>query len=179
MRHQKILLFGLIALLLLGLGGCAKYKITTPLEQSLNTTASWRIGEIRDGLPSDMDPEDKPDEFNIMKLKNFLKEELEKRNLFQETGLASSDQLEVTGNILEYKKGSGLVRALIGFGIGNAVLTIELELRNRTTGKTLFAGNFKQTVSDWKESGEKCFKRVAKDFAKALEKQQKKLLKGS
>ncbi len=179
MRHRRRPAFVLVVLLSLGLAGCATYKVTTPLEEPLNTTATWHIGEIRDALPADMDPEDRPSESHITLLKSHLKEQLEKKKLFQVAGAPGADVFDITGSILEFKKGSGFVRFLIGFGLGNAVLTVELQLRNRFTGEVLFSGNFKQQVSSWAESGDECFKRVAKDFAKALEKQQKKLLKES
>ena len=91
-------------------------------------------------------------------------------------------QYVIEGSILQFKKGSGLVRALIGFGIGSAKVTTELKLIRRAKSpeeqdKVIFAGNFKQTVSDWLESGDKIFERVAKDFAKVLKKRMKKIQK--
>jgi curli biogenesis system outer membrane secretion channel CsgG len=87
--------------------------------------------------------------------------------------------LEVTGSILEYKKGSGWLRFFIGFGAGNAVVNTELRLVDASSGKLLFSGNFKQKVSGWGETGDATWKRIAKDFAKALEKQNKKLIQES
>ena len=88
----------------------------------------------------------------------------------------------VEGSVLEFKKGSGLVRFLIGFGAGNAKVTTELRLIKRSQSpeeqdEIIFAGNFKRSVSDWTESGDKTFENVAKDFAKALQKRLKKLEK--
>jgi hypothetical protein len=177
LRSARLALLWASAVLLVA--GCASYKVTTPLEKPLDTAAGWRIGEIRDALPPDMDPEDKPESGDISLLVGHLKSQLEKKKLFQSEGLPIADQLEVTGSILEYKKGSGFVRAVIGFGLGDAVLTVELQLRNATTGEVLFSGNFKGRVSDWTETGDKCFEMVAKDFAKELDKQQKKILKGT
>jgi len=168
-----------LLMLIVFLAGCATYKVTSPLERPIGTSGNWYIGEIRDALPADTEPEDRPDEFAITKLKGHLKTELEKKHLYQTGGQTPADDLEIRGNILEYKKGSGFLRFLFGAFAGGAVLTTELQLCQRQGGEVLFAGNFSQRVSSWAESGDEMFKRIAKDFAKALEKNNKKALQGS
>jgi hypothetical protein len=160
------------------LAGCATYKVTTPLEQPIDTAASWRMGQIRDALPPDIEAEDKPDEFQYTVLADKIREQIDKKKIFGSVADPTSKKLEISGSIIEYKKGSGFLRFMIGFGAGSAVLTTELQVRNLETGAVLFSGNFKGTVSSWSESGDKCFDTVAKGFAKALEKEQKRLLKG-
>ena len=178
MKTMQLSMIALCAVLLVVAAGCANYKITTPLEQPLDTAAQWRIGEIRDALPPDMEVEDKPDAYQYTVLGDKIREQIEKKKIFGNLAYSQPGQLEITGSIIEFKKGSGFLRFLIGFGAGNSVLTTELQVRNRESGAVLFSGNFKGVVSSWAESGEKCFDAVAKDFAKALQKQQKKLLKG-
>ena len=75
---------------------------------------------------------------------------------------------EVRGSILEYKRGSGFLRFMIGFGAGSAKVVTELSLVDLGDGGTVFSGNFEGTVGSWGESGEAMYKRVAKDFRKAL-----------
>jgi len=116
---------------------------------------------------------------DLDEFRSFLKEALEKKNIFLSSyETTGKPNYEITGNILEYKRGSGAVRVLIGFGLGNAKITIEMKLRNIATGEIAFAGNFKQSVSSGYESGLEMYRRVAKDFAKELSNQQKKLEKG-
>jgi hypothetical protein len=179
MNSRTVLVTLLWASVILLAAGCASYKVTTPLEQPLDTSAKWCMVEIRDALPPDIEAEDKPDEFQYTILADKIREQIIKKKIFAGLADPGSCQLEITGSIIEYKKGSGFLRFMIGFGAGNAVLTTELQVRNRVTGAVLFSGNFRGTVSSWAEAGKKCFDTVAKDFAKALEKQQKQLLKGN
>jgi hypothetical protein len=164
------LLVGLLCL------GCATYKITQPLDQIIDTAATWHIGEIKDGLPPDMDPDDRPQTHNLTVIKGYLKAELQKKDFFVEAGLPQADELEVTGTLLEFNKGSAFLLFMFGglFG-GSPTITMELQLVNRATSEVLFSGNFKQTTTDWMESLDDCYERLAKDFAKALEKEEKRL----
>jgi hypothetical protein len=166
--------------ILMMLVGCATYRITNPLEQPIDTAASWRIGEIKDALPQDMDPEDRPETGDITLLAAYLKSELQKKKFFQEQGLENASKFEVIGTLMEFKKGSQFLRIVLGgiFG-GNASLTVELQVRNSETSQILFAGNFKGTTQDWNETLDNCYKRVAADFAKALEKSNKLAVAGS
>jgi len=169
---RTLSLFTVAILLLLVMGCAKKYVITTELSESINTENSCLIGEIGDKLPLDFDPEKKPTIEHIDKLKNYLVKELEKKDIFSAVGLSDpSPNYVVEGNILDFKEGSGALRFFIGFGAGNAKLTVELSLINKKTNEIIFGGNFKQTVSSGGESGDAAFKRVAQDFAKALEKQ--------
>jgi len=90
-------------------------------------------------------------------------------------GLVLVCLLGFDGTVLEYTKGSGVVRYLIGFGAGKAAVTMELKLVSVSTGQVLFSGNFRQQVGSWTESGDECWERIAKEFAKELEKQNNKL----
>ena len=175
--------FALLTVILSGIllfSGCTHYKITQRLEQPIKKPSNCSIGEIEDKLPTDFDEDDKPALEHIEKFRDYLKTELEKKDIFQTVQLMNLElEYEVVGGILDFKKGSGFVRFLIGFGAGSAKLTIELKLKDRNTGEILFAGNFKQEVSSYLESGDMIFKRIAQDFAKELEKQIKKLQKGN
>ncbi|MCK4415245.1 MAG: DUF4410 domain-containing protein [Candidatus Eisenbacteria sp.] len=177
--HRSISWMTAVVFVLAALSGCAQYRITQDLTQPIEQPANCSIGEIGDGLPVDMAAEDRPSLENIGKLKNYLREKLGKKKVF--ASVMASDPnagYEVVGAVLEYKKGSGCVRYIGLFGAGNAKLTVELRLIDKKSGDVLFAGNFKQKVSSWMESGAKTFERVADDFAKALEKQWKKQQRG-
>lgn len=157
--------------------GCAHYVVTQNLTVPLGTGQSCLIGDITESLPADVDDEDKPPMSDLDEFRSFLKEALEKKNIcLSSSETTGKPDCEITGNILEYKRGSGAVRVLIGFGLGNAKITIEMKLRNIATGEIAFAGNFKQSVSSGYESGLEMYRRVAKDFAKELSNQQKKLI---
>jgi hypothetical protein len=179
MKAKGILLCVVILCGVLVLSGCATYKITRKLEKPINREGNCSIGDIKDQLPIDFDEEDKPTLEEVDKLRDHLRIELEKKGIFRAVEMLNPDaEYEVTGGILDYKKGSGAVRFLIGFGAGNAKLTVNLRLEDRNTEEVLFAGNFFREVSDWTESGAKTYERVGKDFAKALEKEIKKLKEG-
>ncbi len=157
---------------------CATYKITRELEKPIDREGNCRIGEIGDELPIDFPEEDKPTLEQIDEFRDCLRIELEKKGIFRAVELYSPEaEYEVVGGILDYKKGSGAARFLIGLGVGNAKLTATLKLQDRNTGKILFAGNFTQEVSSGLETGGMTFDRAASDFAKALDKQIKKLKK--
>lgn len=178
MRVKTFVLLTVILTGILLFSGCAPYKITQPLEQPLKKPSNCSIGEIADMLPTDFDEDDKPTLEHIDRFKDYLRIELEKKGFFQNVQLMSPEsEYQVTGGILDFKKGSGFVRFLGLFGAGNAKLTTTLKLQDRNTGETLFAGTFKQEVSSYLESGDKIFERVAQDFAKELGKQIKKLQK--
>jgi len=163
----------LAALALLAIVGCSKsYVVTRPLDEPLRTPIVIGVGDITDDLPSDMPEEKKPTAEDLGKLRRYLDEEIAKRDRWR---LASEpdDSLnyEVQASLLEYKRGSGALRFLIGFGAGNARATMTLKLIDRTTGKVAFSGNFYGTVSSWAEGGDQMFRRIAHDFAKVLDKQ--------
>jgi hypothetical protein len=77
---------------------------------------------------------------------------------------------EVRGRILEYERGSGFLRFMIGFGAGSAKVVTELSLIDRHDGRIVFSGNFEGLVTNWKESGAEIYKSVATDFRKAIKK---------
>ncbi len=169
-------LFVLLSATLLIVGCGAKYRVTQPLEVPLESQSICVVGEITDALPADFEPEDKPTLDHINMLRRYIEEELNNKEVLQTTTIATSKaRYEVTGSILDFGKGSGAARFFIGFGAGSAKLTVELTLKDIQSGEVIFAANFNQTVSSWTESGDESFKRVAKDFAKALEKNAKNL----
>ena len=175
-------LFAVMAILIAG--GCAKnYRITQELEAPIDRLGIASIGVITNELIQDFEDGDKLTIEQIDAFKIHLSSQLRKKELFSAIAHDEPDvEYVVKGSILDYKKGSGFVRFLIGFGVGNAKVTTELKLIKKAKSpeeqdEIIFAGNFKQTVSSWAESGDKILERVAKDFAKVLEKRLKKIEK--
>jgi len=176
-RGTYVLLTGIVCGLLI-VCGCATYKITHELDRPIDKTAFCEVGEIADELPAGFDEEDKPTFEQIDEFKRHLRNALEEKRIFSSVDLGSlGGEYEVTGGIRDFKKGSGFVRFLGLFGAGNARVMVALRLEDRSTGETLFAGNFRKEVTSYLEKGDVMFERVAKDFAKALEKSIKKLEK--
>jgi hypothetical protein len=164
------------------IAGCTKpFVVTQPLSESLTAPATIAIGEVKDELPVDLEPQKKPKEEEFRKLRVFLGEEIAKKELwkFVPEATAATAQYEVQGSFLEFKRGSGAARFFIGFGVGNSKATIGLRLIDKSSGATVFAGNFTGQVTSWAESGDQAFRRIAHDFAKELEKQMKKPKKAS
>jgi PBP1b-binding outer membrane lipoprotein LpoB len=158
------------------LSGCAQYVITQELEQPIPNTAACAIGNVTDELPLDMDEADKPTSEDIEKLKGYLVEEINKKEIFSSISAAyGSQQFEIRGGILEFKRGSGFVRFLGLFGAGNAYITVSLNLVDLSTGQIVFGGNFKGQVSSYMEAGQKMYQNVSKNFASALKKRIKAL----
>lgn len=154
--------------------GCAKsYVITQPLATALTAPSTIAIGAIADELPVDMEASKKPTQEDIVKLQNFLRDEIDKKKLGQLVAATANPQYEVQGSFLEFKRGSGAVRFFIGFGLGNAKAVIVLRLVDKNMGGTVFAGNFTGAVSSGMEGGEQALRRIASDFAKALQKELK------
>lgn len=154
--------------------GCAPktYVVTTPLSGATERPTKVRIGVIRDNLPTDIDTSKKPSAEDIAKFQTYLGEELSGKKRLQ-MALASDSSAccyEVQGALLEYTKGSGALRFFVGFGAGKASVTTELKLVDTRSGATVFAGNFIGKVAGGMESGAAMFRRVSRDFAKALEK---------
>lgn len=178
MKKQRRIVGLTLAAAIAMLSGCTNYVITHGLEQPLVPSQSVFIGEMRDGLPADTDPGDKPTLEAIDNLRTCLANEITRRDLFGGAELYDSSvaKYELIGAILNYKKGSGFLRFLFGM-VGNAEVTVQLELRDIGNDAVLFSGNFKGIVNDWAESGDKMFQKVSKDFVKAVEKQNKAVLK--
>lgn len=179
MLGKKVLwLLSLVLLVLIA--GCAKkYVITVPLEAPLKEVPFFTVGDIVDQLPVDLEEGDKPTTEDIARFKDIILEELEKQKITLLFVSFDEEHLyEVRGSLLDFRGGSSALRILFGFGAGSARITVNLELVESETNRIVFAGNFKQTVSHWAESGREMYKRVAKDFAKELKKQLKKQLGG-
>jgi hypothetical protein len=178
MKGEAYVLLAVVVCGLLIVCGCATYKITHELERPIDKTGFCQVGEIKDELPAGFAEEDKPTFEQIDEFKRHLRNALEEKRIFSSVDLGSlGGDYEVAGGIRDFKKGSGFVRFLGLFGAGNARVMAALRLEDRNTGETLFAGNFRKEVTSYMEKGDVMFEWVAKDFAKALEKQIKKLEK--
>jgi hypothetical protein len=177
MRIMKIAaIFGMMLILV---GGCAKpYKITTDLEAPINRGTSINIGPITDELPADFDESKKPTTENIEKFKGYLEKALAKQEIFGRVYFGEDNgDYQVSGKILDYKKGNGFLRFMFGMGIGAAKLTISLQIKDLQQDKVIFEGNFIGAVTSGLESGDKMFDNVAKNFAKTFKKRQESLEK--
>lgn len=161
----------------LAVSGCSKsYVITTDLADPLADQSCVQIAEVRDLLPEDTDADSRPTAEDVAKFKTYLAEEFAAR---KDLAMAISDagcSYEVQGSLLSYRKGSGFLRFLVGFGAGNSKVVTELKMIDTRDGSTVFAGNFTGQVSSGVESGDKMFKAVSRDFTKQLEKRARALL---
>lgn len=168
----------LLAMVIILVSGCANYVITVPLEEPLKPNAPFAVGNIGDELPIDIEDGDKPTLEDIDKFRQDIFDAIEKQNIYEllNSYEGEGNPYEVTGSLLDFKRGSGALRFLFGFGAGSAKLTVNLELVDLEQNRVVFAGNFKGTVTGGLESGREMYKRVAKDFAKELKKQLKKQL---
>lgn len=136
-----------------------------------------RIGAIIDELPADMSVEEKPTTEEIAKFKDLLYEELAFVEFISMTDKETVDAIyEVRGEIIDFRRGSGVLRFAVGFGLGNSRLVVALKLVNTTTGEIFFAGNFADEVSTWLAQSDRVYESVAFDFARALKKHHKKAL---
>ncbi len=167
---RRRLPFATVALLMVL--GCAKsYVVTRPLGQPLVSPIAIRVGEITDGLPTDMPQEQKPGAGDLEKFRKFLAEEIEQVKgvrIAEEPG--DSLGYEVRGSLLEYARGSGALRFFVGFGAGAARATTALELVDRESGRVVFSANLRGDVTAW-ETGDEMFRKIAAGFARELEKQ--------
>ncbi len=157
---------------------CTPYVITKPLQAPIEASKFCSIGSIVDELPANMDIEKKPTLEEIEMLKTELDYQLSTQDIF--TMISKDDKVdyEINGSVIEFKRGSGVARFFIGFGVGNAKLTVALRLIDRAdSNNTIFAGNFSAEVSDWATKGNQIFKNTAKNFAKALKKEIKRMAK--
>ncbi len=175
MRTGKVVCGLALLLLAVAAGGCAKnYVITTPLAGLLSQPAQFEVGEIADQLPADLEADKRPTAEDMAKFRTYIAEEIGKREIGFTEEYGGGARYEVTGSLLEYKRGSGTLRFFIGFGAGSAKVTTQLKLVDKTSGETLFAGNFTGTVTGWADSGDKMFRQVAADFSNELAKKQPK-----
>ena len=165
--------YGLILIAALFLfSGCTKrYVVTAHLKVPVVTQTVCAMGAFSDNLPLNTKEEDKPSMEDINKLKMIIVNEINERDIFITSEDPLNPKYEIRGAILEFKKGSGTLRFLIGFGAGNAKLVTSINLVEVATGDIVFGGNFTSIVSDGLESGAKIFQQTAEDFAKELEKQ--------
>ena len=167
---MKVQLAALILCILVFTSGCATYMVTHELERPISP-GTCKVVAIQSALPATQDEEDLPREQEISKLLTTLEDAVRKTGLFTavEPFLDTSTYV-VKATIITFKRGSGAVRALIGFGVGNAKITVEIKLIERNSDAVLFSGNFSQEISDWTEAGDKMYGKIARDFGMALKK---------
>jgi hypothetical protein len=173
-QKQIAITFCMIALFI----SCTPYVITTPLSVPFESSQRCAIGEIADALPADMDIEKKPTIEEINMFKDELDYVLNEKDVFEMVDYSGDPIYEVSGDLLSFKRGSGVARFFIGFGIGSAKMTIALKLIDLAdSSKVIFAGNFSAEVSDWATKGDQMYKTTANNFAKALKKELKRINK--
>ncbi len=177
MLTKKTTSFLIVVLLIFCFVGCGKqYVVTQNVDEFISNVSICSVGGFTDDLPSDFPAENKPTMEEIEKFRDIIVEELGKVEIFRYVEINSiSSQYEVSGSILDFKKGSGFLRFLIGFGVGSAKLTVAMDLTDKKTNRIIFSGNFSRTISDWTTSGDDKYKYIARDFAKELKKQLKKI----
>lgn len=171
----RTLLLLLIGLLLI-VGGCTKnYRIIQNLDEELPYKTPLAIGAIADELPTDFEDAKKPSAEDIEKFKSYLENQISKReHIFISDKLETNPRYTIRGSIMDYRKGNGFLRFLFGAWAGGAHVTTVLEVIDNEDQHVVFSGSFKGAVGDYSETGDKMFERVAKDFAKVLEKEIKK-----
>ena len=169
MRKSRGFIALLALVVVLGTSGCAKqFAITTNLVEPLQSPARFLVGAITDELPSTVEAKDKPSAEDIGKFRRYLIEELNDFAPSIQVVQAGDAAYEVTGGIMQYKKGSGFLRFMIGMGAGAAKVLTQLKVVEVATGDVVFAGNFEGTVSSWTEGGDMMFRKVARNFAGEL-----------
>ena len=163
----------LLATLLLSAGCTGHYVVTKELRESLRSESRCKIGKIAVALPAGTEPDALPPQGDLLKFERWLGEEIDNRGTF--TTLVGEEEAiyEVRGKIIDYNRGTGIARIFIGLGVGDARVVTEMNLVDRRTGAVLFSGNFRRDVGSALESGDKVYRDIAKDFAKALDKQLK------
>ena len=173
MKTTHIFLALMVGLFLLVVGGCTpRYVITQDLTAPIPDNDGVRIGAIEDLLPADLAVDKRPSAEDIKKFEKYLREEIEHRgHLGLQVNENGGARYEIRGRLLDYKKGSGLLRFLFGFGAGAAKVLTELKLVDLVEDQVIFAGNFEGQIVDWADTGDKMFKNVARDFTRELEKQ--------
>lgn len=171
MNTKRSLIIALLASSILVMGCAKRYIITDELSGDIPPSASILIGEIVDELPLETDEDDRPSIENIDAFKINLEHRLEEKELFDDVAVSNhlADH-EVTGSIVSFSRGSGFLRFLFGF-VGSSEVTVALKVTNMKSGQVVFGGNFTGAVTSGYEKSDKMFDSVAKDFAKALEKE--------
>jgi hypothetical protein len=171
----------LLVLLLMGLlamAGCTpRHVIVDELRKPVAGIAVCTIGDISDGLPAEIDVSDRPTQEDIQMFGDRIIEALVKEKLLQQSPPGPDTGIyQISGTIMDYKKGSGFLRFMFGAWAGGSKVTTNLKLMDARTKDVLFSGNFIGAVTSWSEKGNKMYEYVAKDFARELKKQNKKLL---
>jgi hypothetical protein len=172
-RYLALILF------LLSVSCMPTYKLTQTLDYPISATSTCAIGAITDELP-EMDVEKKPTLEEVTSFKQHLHNKLNEYECLELIDDGEGEtRYEISGGITEFKRGSGILRFLFGIFAGNAKLTVNLELEDKTTNEVIFGGKFWAEVGggDWITPGNEVFEQVAKNFAKALLKQSKTIAK--
>jgi hypothetical protein len=170
---SRSMTIGAIAIMLIFAVGCSKpYTILQPLEEPIDRPATVQIGNLSDQLPLDTPDDKKPNLEDISKLRDVLQKYLLKSDVFVGADSGSTaPAYEVRGSILGFKRGSGFLRFMFGFGIGSAQLVTHLELVKKSDNRIVFSGDFQGIVVGGFQSGAAMYDRVAKDFSKEIKKQ--------
>jgi len=176
---KTTILWGLITTgLILGLVGCLRNDVITHrLETDLIEKPTFYIGEFRDGLPADFPAHKKPTARDISIFISALKEALYENRFAGEVSVANpgGKDYEITGAILDYKRGDGFLRFFSLGHVGRAKATMKLELRNMQTKDIIFAGIFGGYIVNWDRAGDEMYSEVSKAFVKALRKEIRKI----
>lgn len=161
-------LVALFAGLAVGVGCTSQYAITHPIRIDANAPLILCVAPIELALPLDTLESQKPRPEEVLQLEHFIQADLVR------TGFTVRDRdsgrpvpFRVEGSILEFRRGAGVVRFFVGFGLGNAKTVARLKLVEASTGRVVFAGNFTGIVSGW-SYGEDALRRVASMFAREL-----------
>jgi hypothetical protein len=170
MRQAIITISCLAAVAVFATIGCGPPGVVTqPLVISVPPASRCSIGEITDALPADVPDEKRPPAGDIAKFRKHLYKALQKKNLFTVNELEDSrGDLEVTGSILDYKRGSAFVR-LITLGLaGKSKAVVALSLVDKNTDSVVFSVNRGWVIATAEHTGDYMFELIAKDFATAL-----------
>ena len=169
--RANYLLYGLLSVILIFGAGCSKpYTITDYLLEPIQDPATCGIEYIEVAYPIESGKE-MPSMGDMEKFRHYIWQELASKNIFAEVAHDyPNPKYLVIGTILDYKKGSGAVRYLVGWGVGDAKLLVKIELIDIKKNQIAFSGQFEGKVSDWGESGDKIFRQAAQNFAKELAK---------
>lgn len=161
-------------IVLIALTGCAKrHVVLFVAEEPIAMGSTCTIGGIGDRMPEDTDLEAKPSLEDIQFFKSEIAKHLNERDLLRIDSVSpDTPPYEVRGDVLGHSRGSWFLRAFLGLGLGAAELTTDLRVVRMDTNieQTVFEAVFKQKVHHWTESRRDLFRKMAKDFAKALDK---------
>jgi hypothetical protein len=115
----------------------------------------------------------------LISLHEDLKEQLEKLNTFSEVRLSNDPQsisalktLRLAGQIIEYKPGSKVGRALFGMLAGETKVVAKIQVFDAVSGQLLFTDDVDGKVTYWSpdQDSKGATKGLAKEVAKVVKK---------